>query len=117
MSDKDTTFHNEDAVFRIAMWSNIVSWIALVLSLLIFGNTMYSITSQWAMVSQSLPPEIFGKIAAFSGVFAEPILGGVFAFIVLQAVSQGLYLLMDMYMEDEEEFEEIEEEATEVSEE
>ncbi len=56
MSEKEsTTFHNEDVVFRIAMWSNIVSWIALALSLLTFSSTMYSIISNWAMVSQSLP--------------------------------------------------------------
>ena len=100
MSDKEsTTFHSEDAIFRIAMWSNIVSWAALVLSLLMFGNTMYSITSNWEMVSQSLPPAFFEKIAAFSGVFSEPILGGVFVFLMLRGLSQGLYLAMDFYMD------------------
>ncbi len=102
MSKKEsTTFHNEDAIFRIAMWSNIVSWAALVLSLLMFGSTMYSITSNWEMVSQSLPPGFFEKIAAFAGVFSEPLLGGVFAFLVLRGLSQGLYLAMDFYMDDE----------------
>ncbi len=112
MDTESTTFHNEDAIFRIAMWSNIVSWLALVISLLMFGNTMYSITSNWAMVSQSLPPEIFGKIAAFAGVFSEPLLGGVFVFLVLRGLSQGLYLAMDFYMDDED-FEDDEEEAIE----
>ncbi len=116
MSNKETTFHNEDAVFRIAMWSNIVSWIALVLSLLMFGNTIYSISSQWAMVSQSLPPEVFGKIAAFAGVFSEPILGGVFVFMVLQGVSQGLYLLMDFYMDDEDDYEDDEDDDVQAEE-
>ncbi len=104
MSKTDsTTFHNEDTVFRIAMWANIVSWVALVLSLIMFANTMYSITSNWDMVSQSLPPGAFEKVAAFSGVFAEPILGGVFAFLVLQGLSQGLYLAMDFYLDEEDE--------------
>ncbi len=100
MDKESTTFHNEDAIFRIAMWSNIVAWLALGVSLLMFANTMYSITSNWAMVSQSLPPEIFGKIAAFGGVFSEPILGGVFVFLVLRGLSQGLYLAMDFYMDE-----------------
>ena len=101
--NESTTFHNEDVVFRIAMWSNIVSWIALALSLLTFGSTMYSITSNWAMVSQSLPPSVFEKIAAFAGVFSEPVLGGVFVFLVLRGLSQGLYLMMDFYMDEEDE--------------
>ncbi len=99
--NESTTFHNEDVVFRIAMWSNIVSWIALALSLLTFSSTMYSIISNWAMVSQSLPPSVFEKIAAFAGVFSEPVLGGVFVFFVLRGLSQGLYLLMDFYMDEE----------------
>ncbi len=115
MDKESTTFHNENAVFRIAMWSNIVAWLALVLSLLMFVNTMYSITSQWAMLSQSLPPEILGKIAAFAGVFSEPILGGVFVFLVLRGLSQCLYLAMDFYMdnEDVEDEDEVEVEETE----
>ena len=102
--NESTTFHNENAVFRIAMWSNIVSWIALVLSLFTFGNTMYSIISNWDMVSQSLPPGFFEKVAAFAGVFSEPLLGGVFVFLVLRGLSQGLYLLMDFYMDVEEDY-------------
>ncbi len=102
MSENEkVTFHNEDAIFRIAMWSNIVSWLALALSLLTFGSTMYSIISNWAMVSQSLPPALLEKIAAFAGVFSEPVLGGVFVFLVLRGLSQGLYLLMDFYMDEE----------------
>ncbi len=102
MSEKEsTTFHNEDVVFRIAMWSNIVSWIALALSLLTFSSTMYSIISNWAVVSQSLPPGALEKIAAFAGVFSDPILGGVFVFFVLRGLSQGLYLMMDFYMDEE----------------
>ncbi len=101
MSEKETTtFHNEDVIFRIAMWSNIVAWIALVLSLLLFGNTIYSITSNWAQVSQSLPPALFEKIAAFGGVFLDPVVGGVFVFLVLRGLSQGLYLAMDFYMDE-----------------
>ena len=106
MSENEkTTFHNEDAIFRIAMWSNIVAWAALVLSLLMFGSTVYSITSNWDMVSQSLPPAFFEKIAAFAGVFSEPLFGGVFVFLVLRGLSQGLYLAMDFYMDEDEDME------------
>ena len=102
MSENEkTTFHSEDAIFRIAMWSNIVAWIALALSLVVFSNTMYSIIANWEMVKMSLPPGIFEQISAFAGVFLDPLIGGVFVFFVLRSMSQGLYLLMDMFLEDE----------------
>lgn len=105
MSDNEvTTFHNENAIFRIAMWANIVAWAALVLALLVFTNTMYSIIANWAMVSQSLPAGFYEKIAAFAGVFLDPLVGGVFVFLVLRGLSQGLYLLMDFYLDGDEEF-------------
>jgi hypothetical protein len=101
MSDKETTFHNEDAIFRIAMWANIVSWAALVFALLQFGNVAYSLYSQWSQFVMAYP-EIFPRIAVLgNALFLEPLTGGIFAFLALRGVSQGLYLLMDMYMDDE----------------
>lgn len=101
MSDKETTFHNEDAVFRIAMWANIVSWIALVFALLQFGNVAYSLYSQWDQFMMAYP-EIFPRIAVLgNALFLEPLTGGIFAFLALRGISQGLYALMDMYMDDE----------------
>ncbi|MCF6277312.1 MAG: hypothetical protein L3J16_00970 [Anaerolineales bacterium] len=114
MSDNEKTmFHNEDAIFRIAMWSNIVAWIALVLSLVVFSNTAYSIVSNWEMVKVSLPAGTFERIAAFAGVFLEPIVGGVFVFLVLRGLSQALYFFMDGVYEDDEEFEVVEVESAE----
>ena len=108
MSDNETTFHNEDAIFRIAMWANIVSWAALVFAVLQFGNVAYSLYSQWSQFVMAYP-EIFPRIAVLgNALFLEPLAGGVFAFLALRGISQGLYLLMDMYMGDED-FEEMEE--------
>ncbi|MBT3337359.1 MAG: hypothetical protein HN855_08675 [Anaerolineae bacterium] len=103
MSEKETTtFHNEDAIFRIAMWANIVSWAALVFALLQFGNVAYSLYSQWDQFVMAYP-EIFPRIAVLgNALFLEPLVGGVFAFLALRGVSQGLYLLMDLYMDVEE---------------
>ena len=103
MSDKEsTTFHNEDAVFRIAMWANIVSWAALFFALLQFGNVAYSVYSQWDQFVMAYP-EIFPRISVLgNALFLEPLAGGVFAFLALRGISQGLYILMDMYMDDEE---------------
>lgn len=113
MSDNEmATFHNENAVFRIAMWANIVSWASLAFALLQFANVAYSLISQWSQFVMAYP-EIFPRIALLgNALFLEPLTGGVFAFLALRGISQGLYILMDMYM-DEEEFEEFYEDEDE----
>lgn len=102
MSENEkTTFHNEDAVFRIAMWSNIISWVALVLALLLLISGVSELYAQWEAFLMSVP-ETFQRVLILSRViFTESILSGVFAFLVLQGVSQGLYLAMDFYMDAE----------------
>lgn len=102
MSDNETTtFHNEDAVFRIAMWANIISWAALVLAILQFVNGVVELYPQWEQFAMSVP-EFYKKILVLSNyLFAGPVTGGLFAFLTLRGVSQGLYMLMDMYMDDD----------------
>ncbi|RMF44270.1 MAG: hypothetical protein D6755_09350 [Anaerolineae bacterium] len=90
-------FHSEEVVFRIALWANIVAWLALALSLLVFANTAYSIASNWASISQTLPPSAFGKISAFANLFLDPLTGGIFVFLALRGLSQLLYLGLDVY--------------------
>lgn len=103
MSDKEmTTFHNEDAVFRIAMWANIISWAALVIALLQFINGVVELYPQWEQFVMSVP-EFYKQILVLTNyLFAAPVTGGLFAFLALRGVSQGLYILMDMYMDEEE---------------
>ena len=99
--NEKTTFHNEDAVFRIAMWSNIISWVALVLAVFQLANGIVELYPQWEQFLMSVP-EFYKRVLILAQfLVAEPILGGVFVFLVLQGVSQGLYLLMDFYMDDE----------------
>ncbi len=103
MSENETTtFHNEDAVFRIAMWANIISWVALVLAILQFINGIVDLYPQWEQFAMSVP-EWYKQVLILSNyLVAGPVTGGVFAFLALRGLSQGLYLLMDMYMDDEE---------------
>ena len=99
------TLHNENAISRISLWANIVSWIILVISLFNFGYTAYNIISNWDQIVFSLPPSALERISIFaSQVFFDPLVG-VFYFLVLRAVSQGLNLLLDVFYlgeEDEE---------------
>jgi hypothetical protein len=96
------TFHNINAVLRIAMWTNIVAWIILALTLIAFGNQMYSIISNWASISMSLPPALFDKISAFASLFLDSLFAGMFYFLVLRGVSLGLNLGLDIFYKDKE---------------
>ena len=100
------TFHNESAISRISLWANIIGFTILIFSLIGFANTAYSIIKNWDQVVLSLPPSLFERIAVFAGqVFLEP-LKGVFYFLVLRGVSQGLNLGLDIYYINAEEEEE-----------
>ena len=91
------TFHNESAISRISLWSNIIGFTILLFSLIGFSNTAYSIIKNWDQVVLSLPPSLFERIAVFAGqVFLEP-LKGVFYFLVLRGLSQLLNLGLDIY--------------------
>jgi hypothetical protein len=91
------TFHNESAISRISLWSNIIGFTILLFSLIGFSNTAYSIIQNWDQVVLSLPPSLFERIAVFAGqVFLEP-LKGVFYFLVLRGLSQLLNLGLDIY--------------------
>ena len=105
MSDKEsTTFHNEDAVFRIAMWSNIVSWLALVLAIIQFVGGIYELYPQWEQFVMSVPKAIDKMFILVRILLNEPVLSGIFAFLVLRGLSQGLYLLMDLYMGEDDDY-------------
>ena len=96
------TFHNTNAVLRIALWTNIVAWIILALTLITFGNQAYSIITNWASIAASLPAALFDKISAFASLFLDSLLAGVFYFLVLRGVSVGLNLGLDIFCKDDE---------------
>jgi len=97
------TFHNTNAVLRITLWTNIISWIILALTLITFGNQMYSIIANWASISMSLPAAFFDKISAFASLFLDSLFAGVFYFLVLRGVSVGLSLGLDVFYKGKEE--------------
>lgn len=103
MSEK-TTFHNEKAVLRIAAWTNAIAWVLLVLYLLNFSDDVRSIVASWPL---QMPPGIFARIIAYSGLLFKPAIA-LFYFLLLRGVSELLYLGLDMFYYDIEDFEEIE---------
>ena len=91
------TFHNENAVSRIAMWANIVAYTILAFAMITFIHQIYQLASNWSQIVPSLPPNFFERIAVFvSNVFMDPMVG-VFYFLVLRGVSQLLNLGLDLF--------------------
>ena len=100
-------FHNPAAISRVALWSTIVAWIVLVVSLLTtISNGYYSISNNWASLME--PTISFTmKLGFGSQIFMDAFTGIVY-FLVLRGVSVGLNMLRDLFYGnvDIEEFEE-----------
>jgi len=95
--DAVMTFHNENAISRISLWSNIIAYTILVFSLLVFVQQAYQLITNWAQIAPGLPAGLFERIVIFiSNVFLEPV-KGVFYFLVLRGISQLLNLGLDLY--------------------
>lgn len=106
--EEELTFHNESAISRISLWSNIIAYTILVFSLIVFVQQIYQITTSWSQIVTSLPTGLFERIAIFvSNIFLEPV-KGVFYFLVLRGISQLLNLGLDLYYANAEEVDEVE---------
>ena len=104
-------FANEDAIFRIISIAKIISWLILAIYLVIFvDNSLPLLQGQAAFPTQfaQWPPFVANQL------YIPTI--GLFYFLVLQAVAQGLNLGLDVFYglnpeaDVEEEAEEVEEE-------
>jgi len=92
------TFHNQDAVLRIALWANVIAWAVLVLYLINFANDISSIVQNWPI---QMPPGFVGKLMAYAGILSKPVFGLMY-FLALEGVSQLLYLGADIFFGKEE---------------
>jgi Zn-dependent protease with chaperone function len=95
-TDKDNSllFANENSIFRIVSIAKIISWIILVFYLISFaGNLGELIQGQtnWPTQASQWP-------LAIANLFFAPAVG-LFYFLVLQGVAQGLNLGLDIFYE------------------
>ena len=89
-------FHDPDAVSRLTLWTNIVAWAVLVVSLLAsISNGYNSLTSNWASILEPSIPFMM-KIGFLGQLFQDAFTGVVF-FLVLRGISVGLNLLRDLF--------------------
>lgn len=106
MENQETqSLHSQNAVFRIALGANILSWLILAFYVLNFAGDIQSIAQNWPL---QLPPDPLQQIIAWSGLISKPLFGA-FYFFILQGISQLLYVGLDIYLDLTDTGEEIEE--------
>ncbi len=87
-------FANEDAIFRIISVAKILSWVLLVFYLISFAGDISGIIQgqmQW-------PTQLSQWPITIANLFFAPAIG-LFYFLALQAVAQGLNLGLDLFYE------------------
>jgi len=92
--DESLLFANENTIFRIVSIAKIVSWIILIFYLISFaGDVSAAIQGQvqW-------PTQLSQWPITIANLFFAPAVG-LFYFLVLQGVAQGLNLGLDIYYE------------------
>jgi len=95
-TDKDDAllFANENSIFRIVSIARIISWIVLVFYLISFAGELSALIQgqmQW-------PTQLSQWPITIANLFFAPVIG-LFYFLVLQGVAQGLNLGLDIYYE------------------
>jgi hypothetical protein len=94
----EDTYHEPEALTRLAGWANTLAWVALAFAVVITGARLFYDFQQISQVdasawsSQSL---FSASMSVISSVFSLVI--GFFYFIVLRAISEGIYILMDIF--------------------
>ena len=84
-------YHNEEKLFRIASWADTLAWVVLVLYLVIFVGRLVSIF----LAGNVMPLTSVDGIVYWLSSLSTPVVGGLY-FLLLQAVSEGIYMLMDI---------------------
>jgi hypothetical protein len=92
--DNSLLFANENNIFRIISIARIISWVILVFYLISFAGEISTVIQgqmQW-------PTQLSQWPLTIANLFFAPVVG-LFYFLVLQGVAQGLNLGLDIYYE------------------
>ena len=92
--DNSLLFANDNSIFRIVSVAKIISWTILAFYLISFaGNVSEMIQGQ-----TTWPTQLSQWPIAIANLFFAPVVG-LFYFLVLQGVAQGLNLGLDIFYE------------------
>ena len=92
--DRSLLFASEDNIFRIVSIAKIVSWIILVFYLISFAGDI----SRIFQGQMTWPTQLSQWPITIANLFFAPVVG-LFYFLVLQGVAQGLNLGLDIFYE------------------
>jgi len=90
--DSSLLFANETSIFRIVSIAKIVSWVILVFYLISFAGDLSTIFQG----QMNWPTQLSQWPITIANLFFAPVIG-LFYFLVLQGVAQGLNLGLDLY--------------------
>jgi hypothetical protein len=86
--ESNETYHDPDALFRISSWANFLSWAILVVYLILFIAQV---------VIQFQNTRGFNLTTALTVVsLLSNLLIGAFFFVVLRAISEGIYIFLEI---------------------
>lgn len=93
-TNKETSllFASENTIFRIVSIAKIVSWVILVFYLISFAGDLSAIFQG----QMTWPTQLAQWPITIANLFFAPVIG-LFYFLVLQSVAQGLNLGLDLY--------------------
>ena len=87
-SEADDRIYSTNTLTRIAYWAMILSWVSLILNVALFmGRLLLQFQEGFDFQMVSL----FNLVA-----FLSSLVVGIIWFVVLQAISEGIYLLLDI---------------------
>lgn len=92
--DSSLLFASENTIFRIVSIAKIISWIILVFYLISFISDLSNIVQG----QMNWPTQISQWPIMIANLFFAPVIG-LFYFLVLQGVAQGLNLGLDLFYE------------------
>jgi hypothetical protein len=84
---EEDLYHKPAKLIHISFWANTVSWVVLALTVLFVGVNIYYIWIGGGIRS-------FNFMAVLNLLYTLAI--GVFYFLTLQVISEGVYILMDI---------------------
>lgn len=90
--NNNDVYHRPQRMIRIANWANILSWIVLVVVGLFL---VFFISAIYVTITQSSSNLFIELVPTLVQTFLI-IIPGLFLFVCLQAISEGMYLLMDI---------------------
>lgn len=92
VAEAEDLYHRPQRMIRVATWANILSWIILVVVGLFLVFFVSAIVITVTQSSSNLFIELVPTISQALLI----LLPGLFLFICLQAIAEGIYLLMDI---------------------